>query len=297
MRFRMDHAPDFSALRFDWNRARAFLVTAETGSLTAAARALRVAQPTLGRQVAALEAELGVTLFERLPRGLRLTEAGLAMLDHVREMGAAAGRLSLAAGGQVQALEGLVTITASELIAACHLPRVLATIRESAPALRVEIVADNDIRDLRRREADIAIRNHRPAQPELIARKLRDEEVGLFASADYAARLGEAGLESADFIGYDTTPTLARALAGMGLSVPEDRFRLVSGNHLVVLAMLRAGLGVAVMSARALESEPGIVRLGEGLAPFSYPVWLTAHRELHSSARIRHVFDAIARHL
>ena len=102
-------------MKFDWNRARAFLVTAEEGSLSAAARALGMAQPTLGRQVRALEEELGVALFERVGRGLNLTPGGLELADHVRAMGDAATRVSLTASGQSQSIEGTVTITATEV--------------------------------------------------------------------------------------------------------------------------------------------------------------------------------------
>ena len=105
----------WQTVSFDWNQARAFLVTVEEGSLTAAARALGLTQPTLGRQVAALEDSLGVTLFDRVGRSLRLTPSGLELLDHVRSMGDAAGRVSLTASGQSQTVEGQVCITASDL--------------------------------------------------------------------------------------------------------------------------------------------------------------------------------------
>ena len=103
----------WQSINFDWNQARAFLVTAEEGSLTAAARALDLTQPTLGRQVAALERSLGLVLFERVGRGLELTQAGLELLDHIRAMGDAANRVSLAASGQSESVEGQVCITAS----------------------------------------------------------------------------------------------------------------------------------------------------------------------------------------
>lgn len=104
------------ASAFDWNQVRAFLATADAGSLSAAARVLGQTQPTLGRQVAALEADLGVTLFERAGRGLVLTEAGADLLEHVRAMGAAADRVALAASGQSQEVAGLVRITASDVL-------------------------------------------------------------------------------------------------------------------------------------------------------------------------------------
>ncbi|MFT5681597.1 MAG: DNA-binding transcriptional LysR family regulator [Myxococcota bacterium] len=124
------------SIRFDWNRARAFLVTAEEGSFSAVAQALGMAQPTVGRQVSALEVELGLALFERVGRGLQLTPAGLELLDHVRVMGATASRISLAVAGQSMSLEGPICITASEVIAAYLLPPIVGRIRAQHPGNR-----------------------------------------------------------------------------------------------------------------------------------------------------------------
>src|SRR3954447_21314158 len=165
---------DWRSVRFDWNRARAFLITAEEGSLSAAARALGLTQPTLGRQVDALEAELGVVLFERVGRGLTLTAGGLDLLEHVRAMAEAADRFALVASGQSQTLEGAVCITASEVISAFLLPPVLAQIRKKHPGIEIKLVATNEVRDLRRREADIAIRSGRPTDENLVTTRLRD---------------------------------------------------------------------------------------------------------------------------
>jgi len=156
---------DWRAVKFDWNRARAFLVTAEEGSLSAAARALGMAQPTLGRQVDALEAELDVVLFERVGRGLELTPSGLELLEHVRSMGEAANRVSLTAAGQSQSIEGTICIAASETYAAILLPPILVKLRRLEPGIHIEIVASSKPSDLRRREADIAIRNFAPSGP------------------------------------------------------------------------------------------------------------------------------------
>ena len=158
---------DWSAVNFDWNRARAFLVTAEEGSLSAAARSLGMAQPTLGRQVRALEEELDVVLFERHGHGLVLTPSGLELVEHVRGMGEAAGRVALAATGQSQSVEGPVTITTTEVTAAFLLPPLISKLRQHHPGIQVDVVASNELRDLRRREADIALRSVRPTDPDL----------------------------------------------------------------------------------------------------------------------------------
>ena len=211
---------DWRAVKFDWNRARAFLVTAEEGSLSAAARALGMAQPTLGRQVDALEEELGVILFERVGRGFTLTPSGLDLLDHVRAMGDAAGRVSLAAAGQSQSIEGTICIAASETHAAMLLPPVIAKLRARHPGIHIEIVASSRASDLRRREADIALRNFAPTEPDLIARKIRDIPARLYATPDYLDRIGNPklpyDLRHADFISIDSTGMFLKGLNAMG---------------------------------------------------------------------------------
>ena len=297
----MQKCMDWRAVKFDWNRARAFLVTAEEGSLSAAARALGMAQPTLGRQVAELEAELGVALFERAGRGLMLTPSGAELVDHVRAMGDAAARVSLTASGQSQAIEGQIRITASEVYAAHLLPAVLSRLRRQAPGIEVEIVATNSLADLRRREADIALRNARPEDPELIARKLGDHTATLYATPDYLARLGApptaADLAHADFIGFRDNARLVEGLNARGLSVTAERFRIISDNHLVQWEMVRAGLGIGVMASDIGDADSAVRRVLPNLAPFGFPLWLIAHRELNTSARVRLVFDLIAEEL
>lgn len=292
---------DWRAVKFDWNRARAFLVTAEEGSLSAAARALGMAQPTLGRQVSALEQELGVVLFERAAHGLTLTQGGLELLDHVRTMGDAAGRVSLAAGGRAQAIEGTICITASETYSAHFLPAAIARLRREAPGIEVELIASNVTRDLRKREADIAVRNARPTQPDLVARKIGDDRARLYAAADYLSRIGSprtaADLASAEFIGFDDGPALLDALVAMGLPLTPANMPLTCASHLVQWHLARAGAGIAVLPEAVGDGDPGLVRVLPDLAPMVFPVWLTTHREVNTSRRVRLVFDLVAEEL
>ena len=185
---------NWSSISFDWNQARSLLAVAEEGSLSAAAIALKVTQPTISRQLAALETELNVTLFERTGRSVVLTEAGFDLLDHVRSMADAANLMSLAASGKSQAIEGQVRITASEMTAAFLLPSTLDRLRATAPDLEIEIVADNTVRDLLLREADIALRHVRPDQPNLIAKLVREELMRFYAVASYVEKHGDPKL-------------------------------------------------------------------------------------------------------
>ncbi len=292
---------DWRTVRFDWNRAKAFLVTAEEGSLSAAARALGMAQPTLGRQVSALEQELGVVLFERVGRGFTLTPSGLELLDHVRSMGDAANRVALTAAGQSQSLEGTVCIAASETYSAMLLPPILAKLRRSEPGLHLEVVASSSPSDLRRREADIAIRNFAPREPDLVAKKIRDVPARLYATPGYLERIGNPrtpdDLRQADFIGLDRTGTFLRGLNALGLSLTERNFPIMTESYVVMWELVKHGLGIGILDGNLGDAEPRVRRALPDFEPFLFPIWLVAHRELNTSRRVRVVFDLLAEEL
>lgn len=292
---------NWDAISFDWNQVRAFMATAEEGSLSAAARVLGQTQPTVGRQVAALEDRLGLALFERVGRGLVLTPSGRAMLKHVHKMAEAAVQVSLVAAGQTQTIEGKVRITASDVFAAHILPPVLQQLRDIAPRLEVEIVAANDIRDIQRREADIAIRHVRPAQPELYARLVDEAEAHLYAATSYLDRRGRptsmTDLSRHDFVNFGSTEEMISYLAPLGINVTAQNFHIGSNSGVVAWEYIRHGLGIAFMSANVGDATPGVERLLPDMAPVVFPVWLITHRDLHTSPRIRLVFDTLAQFL
>lgn len=292
---------DWRSVRFDWNRARAFLVTAEEGSLSAAARALGMTQPTLGRQVTALEEELGVLLFERVGRGLRLTTGGTDLLEHVRMMGEAANHVTLAASGQSQSIEGTICITASEVISAFLLPPILARLRRTHPGVEIKLVASNAIQDLRRREADIAIRSGRPTDPNLIATRLRDTPARLYATPAYLKQLGSpakaADLARADFIGFGEDDRLLHGLNALGFDLTPRNFPIQVANHMVLWELVKNGLGIGAIIDEVGDAEPLVERVLPSMAPIPVPAWLVSHREVHTSRRVRLVFDLLASRL
>lgn len=292
---------DWRSITFDWNRARAFLVTAEEGSLSAAARALNLAQPTLGRQVSALEEELGVALFERTGRGLELTPTGLDLAEHVRAMGEAATRVSRAASGHTTEIAGQVCITASEIYAAHLLPPVVTELRDSAPGLEIEIAASNAITDLRRRAADIAIRNTEPADPELIAKRIADDAGWFYAAESYLARRGLPrdmdDLEGHDFVAMVAAEDMVKAMAGYGIPLSPENLQIRSDNHLVHWELAKQGAAIGIAPDFLGRATPGMQRVLPDHGPVRYPVWLVAHRDLRSARRIRLVWEVLERHL
>jgi len=284
-------------MSFDWNLAKTFLAVADEGSLSAAARALGQTQPTVSRQIVALEHALSITLFERTGRSVVLTQAGVELLDHVRSMASGANMLSLAASGKSQLIEGQVRVTASELMSAYILPPILKDLSQQAPLLEIDVVADNGVRDLARREADVAIRHARSDQPNLIARRVRDQIMRFYASHAYLQHRGEPTAD--DFYGHQIVSfveadRMLDYLLPVGLNLTRANFRLSSSSQFVALQMARAGLGMIILPDQIAMAFPDLVPVLNGLKAFRVPTWLVAHRELRTSRRIRRVFDHLA---
>ncbi len=289
---------NWQEIGYDWNHVRAFYAAAQEGSLSAAARALNQTQPTLSRQVTALEDALGVTLFERGHRQLALTSAGLELLDHVRAMAEAANSISLVASGQSQAIEGRVGITATEMMATYYLPPMLKKLREQAPGIIVEVIASDQVRDLIRREADIAIRHAQPTQPDLIARRIGNLRGRIYASKKLLSEVGTPRtveeLRQHDFVGIDDTEGLVEGIKAQGLDLELEQFRVRAASGNCMLQLIREGLGFGFlpMDTGGLFDDLECV-LPEVFDP-EIPVWLASHRELLTSRRIRTVFDLLA---
>lgn len=286
---------NFAAMTFDWNQARAFLVTAETGSFSSAARALHMTQPTLGRQVAGLEQALDLVLFERIGRRLELTSAGHDLLEHMRAMGEAANRVSLTASGRAESVAGDVTVSVTDMFAYYVMPAIVADLRRVAPQIRLRILASNQLSDLQRREADIAVRHVAPTQAELISRKVREGAGRLYAHRDYVARAGPfdtlASLVDADFVAVGDEQEMLGYMQGWGLPIVGANMRVLSDGGLTGWELVRAGLGITAMMDDIAVAFPEVQLVVPDLTPVPVPYWLTTHRELHTSKRIRLVYD------
>ncbi|MCM8558358.1 LysR family transcriptional regulator [Sphingomicrobium sediminis] len=286
---------------FDWNHAKAFMATAEHGSLSAAARALGLTQPTLGRQVRALEDELGAVLFERAGRGLILTPTGEELLTYVRAMAEAASDLNRVATGRAEAIEGDVRLSVTEVAGSFWLPPLLTRMRQELPGIRLELIVTNENSDLRRREADIAVRSARPADPALIAKRVSEETASLYASDDYLQRFGgritRDRLHEVEMIGFADIPAYLEALRSLNVEVSEDQFGITVSDHAVMWELVRTGAGVGIMADRIAAREPGISKAFAGSRAFPFELWLVSHRELLTSRRVRTVYDWIATNL
>lgn len=285
----------------DWNQLKAFLETAETGSLSAAARKLGLTQPTLSRQVAAIEQVMGVTLFERVGKSMALTPTGLDLLEHARAMGAAAEALGLAATGSSQAVRGVVSVSATDAVATTLLPPLVKKLHDQEPGITIDVIPSNALSDLLRREADIAIRHVKPEQPDLIARLVREASAHFYASESWVNAHGHPrSAEDAarlSFVGSDRSGQYLGYLRMHGLPLSEANFSCYADHSVAHWALVRQGMGIGVMMEEIALATPGMVRVLDDLPPVRFPIWLVTHRELRTSKRIRMVFDALAQGL
>jgi len=282
-----------------WDLHRSFLGALRFGSLSAAARALELTQPTLGRHIDALEAALGVKLFARSRHGLAPTQAALALKPHAEAMEAAAAALVRAASGESGDPGGTVRLTASNMIGAEVLPAILAAFRERHPSIAIELALSNRNQDLSRRDADIAVRMVRPTQKTLVARRLGTVRIGLYAQRRYLARHGTprsiAELAGHALIGFDRDASAFRSLDG--LAVTRDIFALRTDDDLAQLGALRAGFGIGGAQAGIAARDPDLVAVLADAVAFKLEMWLVMHQDLRAIARVRLLFDHLARAL
>lgn len=282
----------------DWTLIRSFLAVAEAGSLSGAARATGISQPTLGRHIQAIEAALQVALFTRTAQGQALTEAGRSLLAPARAMQAAAADLALTAKGHASGIEGTVRITASRVVSHVILPPILARIRAEEPGIQIDLVPSDTSENLLFGEADIALRMYRPTQGDLVARHIADLPLGLYAAKSYLDRRGRPtspeDLMRHDFIGQDRGDQILRVMKAMGVEVTRSFFPVRCDDPLTYIELVRAGCGLGGLQRSIGDNDPGLERLT--LLPDlpSLPVWLTAAPHLRQSPRLRRVWDALA---
>ncbi|MDO6387326.1 LysR family transcriptional regulator [Uliginosibacterium sp. 31-12] len=280
-----------------WDLYRSFLAVLQEGSLSGAARALGLTQPTLGRQVAALEQQLGVALFTRSQTGLAATDAATALRGHIEAMHSIAASLERVASGLGENVRGAVRVSASEVMGIEWLPPILARLRQTHPELEIELVLSNRVQDLVQREVDIAVRMTPPRQDVLLATRVGSVTVGLHAHRDYLARKDEpasvAELAQHDLIGFDLETPFIRA-AGKGFAQwRREAFALRCDSDLGQLALLRAAAGIGFCQHGVARRDAQLQALLPQIS-IELPTWVAMHTDLRNSPRCKVVFDALA---
>ncbi|MFC4527948.1 LysR family transcriptional regulator [Dyella halodurans] len=281
-----------------WELYRSFLAVMREGSLSAAARALGMTQPSLGRHMRELESTLGVVLFARSPQGLTPTDLAHELVAHAQAMAAASAAMRRTASAGREDVSGAVRISASEVIGAEVLPAMLTTFRERHPGIVIELSLSNQPADILRRDADIAIRMMQPTQEALVARHVGKLELGLFAHQRYLDTYGHpdslADLASHALIGFDTELPYIRRMRPQGFPYTRDNFAWRTDSDLAALAALRAGFGIAVAQVKLARRDSQLVRLLPSQLSLSMDTWVVMHEDLRQSLRVRRLFEHLA---
>jgi DNA-binding transcriptional LysR family regulator len=282
----------------DWALWRSFAAVVADGSLSAAARRIGYSQPTLGRHIEALEQHLGVTLFDRTLQGLKPTETALRLYQSVSAAETKLAEAALIAEGSTGDLEGTVRITASAMVSHYVLPALLRGIRAEFPRVAVELVPSDTLENLLLREADIAVRMVRPTQLELIARRIGEIPIVATAHATYLGTHGTPtraeDLTHHTLIGLDRDDQIIRGAKALGFELKRADFALRTDSQTAMWELLKAGLGIGFAQLGLVRETPGMRELLPMLKPPPLEVWLTTHRELFLSPRIRAIYDRLA---
>lgn len=282
----------------DWALWRSFAAVVAEGSLSAAARRIGYSQPTLGRHIETLEQQLGVLLFDRTLQGLKPTATAVRLYEPVKAAQLSLAQAALVAEGSAGQLEGTVRITSSTVTSHYILPPLMRDLRREFPAIALELVPSDSVENLLLREADIAVRMFRPTQQELIARKLGDLPIVACAHQSY---LGARGTPQApddlfghDLVGFDRSDILLTAAKAMGYDLERDNFVIRTDSQTAAWELIKAGLGIGFAQRGLVRETPGLREILPMVTPPPLEVWLTTHRELFLSPRIRAIYDRLA---
>ena len=279
----------------NWDDLRYFLAVAKTGSLSGAARRLGVNHSTVFRRIGAFETELGVRLFERLPSGYLLTQAGEEMREGALRVEDEIASLSRKVTGQDLRLSGMIRVTTLDMLAFGLLPRHLANFRTVYPGIEVELIVGNATLNLNRREADIALRVGNTPPETLVGRRVGRLVFAIYGSVDYHAGKPGIGLEAHDWIGFDTEhAALTRRFKAF---LPKVQSLLRTNPIAAAIAATKAGMGLAPLPCGLADLEPDLVRVAALPEDFTLDLWLLTHEDLRQTARIRAFLDFMAKEL
>ena len=281
---------------FDWNDLRYFLAVAESGSTLAAGRTLRVSQTTVARRVAALEAALGLTLFERRQAGYAPTPAGEALLEQARSVKAAADAFAEASGAQARDASGTVRLTTLEIYAETILLPILRDLHDAHPAIHIELDTAEEPRDLAAGAADVALRgSNGPTGGGLVGRRIAADPWTLYCSRSYAEEHGvprnRAALAGHPFIGGGGDKVWRRYRAWLERHGLQGSVAIHHASVTGMLAGVRSGFGLAVLPSFVADRDPGLVRCLPPIEGDPASLWLLTHERLRHTPRVRIVMD------
>lgn len=274
----------------NWDDVKIFLAAARAGNLLGAARRLGLNHATVSRRLDALEAALGGKLFRRTPAGSELTEAGRRFLPLAERMEADAISAAAAVGGESEAVSGTVRIGAPDGFGTAFLAPRLPRLSEKHPDLQIQLVPAPRSFSLSRREADIAITVERPHEGRLVAQKLTDYRLGLYASRAYAEAHGLPA-NPAELSRHPLVSHVSDLLASPSLDYlrdfpPAGPSRICVSSALGQVEAVRAGAGLGVLHAFIARTHPDLVAV-DSIPPISRAYFLVYHESVRPLASVQ----------
>lgn len=282
-----------------WDDYRFFLAVARCGSLSAAARALSVTQPTVGRRIDQMENELKVKLFERTEAGFSMTEAGEAALNFVEAMDREAEAAGNCLARFLNRPKEVVRIATTLNLATCWLTEKLAAFKTTNPNVRLAIRVGIQRADVSRYKADIALRMGNPGDEQLFGRRIGQVNCGLYASQTY---LDDHGLpEKLQDLAFhsviDSEGEIENLpqVAALRETIQDSDIDFGADNTTVQMAAVRNGLGIAPLPCFMADPVPNFVRILPNLFDVPVDLWLLVNRDLKETGPVRRTYDFIAR--
>jgi DNA-binding transcriptional LysR family regulator len=272
----------------NWEDVRYFLELARQGKLTTTARVLGVEHSTVARRVAALEATLGLRLFDRLPKIWVLTAEGEGLVDYARRIEEEALAFSRASEGYGTS-RGTVRVSAPPVFASAFLAARLAQARERWPGIAIELVGESRHADLYRREADLALRLSRPEEPGLAARPLGEVGYALYGAPAWQGRPQSQW----EFVGYDALLSETPQQQWIEELAGARPFNLRTNDLATMLQACRGGLGLAALPHFLVRGDSALMRFDDYPCPVSRPLWLVVHPDVRRSARVKAVAELV----
>lgn len=276
----------------DWSDLAFFLALARSGSLSAAAKRMGTDHSTVARRIESLERDLGIRLVDRLPRAYQLTSAG----ERVRDLGGAAetaiADIERYARAADRSPHGVVRISGPPHLIGSVIAPSLTSLKRSNPELRIELAGELGVVSLSRREADIALRMFRPSQKGLVARRLAVMHYGLYGTREYVARTAAS---DRNYIGFDESQEHVPEQRWIAAVAGARPFALRTNDMAAMLAVVRGGLGLAVLAHAMARHYPALVQVKTPEPPPKRELWLLFYRDLGKSPAMRAVIDHIVK--
>jgi len=290
-----------TAARIEWAWIESFGMVARAGSLSDAAKLGR-SQPTLSRHVSQLEEHLGVALFDRTGRGLRLTPVGEELAERAVFIEGQVDEFCQVARGFSEEVEGTVRVSVSALMQFAVLSEWMVGFRAEHPQISIECVVDEAGLNLLERQADISVRTTKPERLELIGRRVGEMPVRFYASRAYAERCEvlpapDIPIEEHDWVGWDDEERFIRSARQMGVTYERSHFSFRSDDRLAQLAAIRHGWGIGVLWAPVGDADDGLVEVMQHVELPDVPLWVVAHRGVRTNPRVRIMFDSLCDYL